>query len=221
MKEPISQRNTMSKLFLIDFDHTLFDNDQLKQAISNELQNIVSDPTHIEELWQTIRSFRHAPFHIQEGIKKFCENHQLIDQREQIYQAFLNQNFSSFIYSDSITGLQQLSEYGEIALFTTGDGLYQQVKIQQSSLSQYLKTIYIFDNKMENFLEVAAHYPNTEIWFIDNQLLLLEKASQMNNAVKTVWIKREDYAKESQFQPTVTVANLSELIEYLNLKIVN
>ncbi len=208
----------INRLFLLDIDDTLFDTARLKKDISDRLLSLLGDATLLDEFWQLNRSLRNTPFHVQNTIKNFCEKKGLVEKRDDFFHAFLDHDFATFLYPDVHIELPKLKELGTVALFSTGDGLFQQVKVQQSGLANLVNYAFIYDNKMEEYVQLLQKFDPHESWYMDNQHELLELATQLHVATKTVWIQRNPLEKTSDFVPTLTITSLTEFTEIIKQK---
>lgn len=203
-------------LFLLDLDHTLFDATRLKGDISEELLAIVTFADRVEKFWQLEKSFRQQPNYLVKTIKYFCDHFQLADtQQHQIQEIFLQIPSPKYIFPDVLPSLAQLSTVGESAIFSQGDHLFQQWKIQQAHLSEHVDYVYVFDDKLSALPAIIKKFPNREIWYVDNHLKNLARANQLDSQLQTCLIRRESFETNSQFIPSAIVTSLEEFAQLI------
>lgn len=204
----MNQASTQSPVILFDFDGTLFDTTAMKTQIEQDLTPITISFT---KLWAIEKSLRGTSSHISETIKQFCEQEGLQDQIDKIQSIFLHQDFSSFLFEDSIPTLTNLSTKCTQCLFTQGDESYQQVKVYGSNIQTHFAHLFIFHNKIDHLLEITTQFAERDMYFIDNHVKYLQKASELMPSIKTIWINREGIVNNSSYTPTFETNSLTEL----------
>lgn len=205
----------MPKLFLLDLDHTLFDTEHLKTDVAESLLTVVQDQKQVEDFFAIEKSNRSKPFYIQEATRQFCEKYHFTDKCQNIYNCLLDHDFSTYIFPDVPSALTQLRQLGKVAIFTTGDSLFQQVKVHQSQLAQQVDFLFIYDDKLLHLDELVKQFANQEIWYVDNHLDLLSPAHDIAPQINTVWMNRDARLPENNFQPTLAVKNLTEFTNHI------
>ena len=204
------------RLFLLDVDDTLFDTVRYKQAISAKLDEFLPNTEASTKFWSTAQRFRGGTYYWHEVIKAFCTENNCVERQDEVFNSVLSHEFVNLIFPEVKEALGQLKQFGTLAVFSTGDSLLQQVKVQQSGLAQLVSHIFIFDDKIKHIQEVVQQFPDYEIWFIDNHLEFLEQAKQQVPNLHTAVMIRKEAEEIKTFIPEFSLHNLNEFIEYFN-----
>lgn len=197
------------RVFLFDFDGTVFDTARLKELISEEMKQYTTDT---QLLWETERKLRDERFHLIATMKEFSEKIGQTQIQEAIQNVFLHQNFPALIFPDVISNLKVMHRRNILALFSEGDETYQQVKIYQSHLNKLFDFMYVYHKKLEYLEEVVSFFANKEIWYIDNQLPKLQMAKLKCPQITTVWLNREKLQHNVTFISDITITSLDQLL---------
>ncbi len=208
MKQPITSFSDKHRVFLFDFDGTLFDSAGLKVEIAEKLKQYTDNS---ELLWETERQLRGRKFHLVETMRVFCEQIGMETSEFSIQNILLYHNFPDFVFPEAISTLEKLHNDNILAIFSEGDEIYQQFKIHQSRLSQSVDFTYIFPKKQNHLAEIVKFFGQKKIWYVDNQLYQLQLAHQQFSDITTVWINRENLQPNVDFHPTHTITSLEQL----------
>lgn len=196
------------RVYLFDFDGTVFDTAALKVEIAQKLKEYTDNP---ELLWETERKLRGRKNYLVETLRVFSEQIGLQNTPFRIQDILLYHNFTNFVFPDTVQALKRLGTESILALFSEGDEIYQQFKAHQSQLIQYFDYTYIFPKKMDHLAEIVDFFEERKIWYIDNQLYHLEHAKKQFPSLTTVWINRDAIVSNIEFRPDLNIASLAEL----------
>lgn len=150
---------------IFDFDDTLFDTAELKKIIFGKLESFgihkeIVESTYAESQKGNSNYSLHS--HIQLIKEKY--NHFI---PENIYQWFSSIDFSLYLFPDSKTCLQELSQKHYLVLLTKGDLDFQNMKINSCDIRKYFKEIYIIENTKDVFLKEKVF--ESPIYFINDK----------------------------------------------------
>lgn len=212
-----------TKIVLFDIDHTLFDTRayllqcfaQLERLLASESKLNIKSLAH--EIYASQR--KHAYF----SPKVFSEELKLRVKTNQSLQTFENvfyneQNLEKSLFKDTLPTLKKLSEQNiALGIFSGGDKILQEKKLQTLYHLLHQRLIYIFDrDKHEAIREVAALYKTQKLYVVDDLLSVLAQFKSANHAVCTIWIVRSEETRLKQqkiaFNADFVVNSLSELL---------
>lgn len=185
-------------VFLIDLDNTLIDNDKIKQNIKLALQKTLGNE-EAEHFWLHHNEFRecHSLVDFPNIIREYCAENHPNDCSLRLNRLFENIEVSNCIYPNLAGALNHLKQFGMLALFTEGDMIYQQMKVDKSGVKQYMDEIYIFEHKLDHLTEIQDRYKDAQIVFIDDKFKNLHIAKKKIPNIKTIWVCQGHYAKEA------------------------
>lgn len=198
-------------LFLLDFDHTLFNPEPLKQSVSKQLVKLVHDRLLIERFWQLERQMRGKPHYLVETIQTFCDEINRLELIEKIFDLFLTYRFMKDVYKDVSDFLQQLKPHGKMIVFTQGDETYQQVKVQQSQILQQVDGVYVFAEKLPHLADIVKYSGAQSIHLFDDNPEIITNAKRAFPDLTTIWVNRRDRPwPEGIAKPDSTIRKLTE-----------
>ena len=212
------QQSFANSIFLVDFDHTLFDMAKLKEYLSGQLLHIFGSQYLVNDFWLLDKTLRRQPHYLTKIMQTFCEQHHIIDKREAIQNAFLHVDFPLFVFPGAVDFLRKLHQFGTPYIFSEGDELYQQVKVHKSGLSRYVSDTLIFDHKIVNLPKLAKSFPDSQFWLIDNQMSHLKQAIDLLPTIRTILINHYGFNPDSMHSPTFKSSNFADIISFLQLE---
>ena len=191
MREP-------KRVYLIDFDNTLFDTDALKRSISENFKKRFSDK-NLSLFWKTyaesIKALRYVDIkEISKDLhKKFGDG-----SVEDFEDLFLKAEFKKFVFKHSDKLIKTLKDRGKVILYSLGDAHYQPTKIKGSGIEKLIgkSNIVILKNKKTaiggTILKFKASGYN-QIIMVDDRADFLEKAKRVDPGCITVWFRFGKY----------------------------
>lgn len=168
------------RVFVIDFDNTLFDIERLKESIVPKFPNKkVFSKTYKEA---KISSGHFNPESLPAEFKDY----------------FLKANFKKYLFPKSIDGIRKLQKIGKVIVFSFGDAFYQSHKIRESGIEKAVgkKNVIVVQNKKEGVEKLIRDLKKeryTDITVIDDVAEVLEKAFEKYPQVINVWIRYGKY----------------------------
>lgn len=212
-----------NRAYLVDFDNTIFDTEQLKESISSDFANKFGSQ-NLSRFWKCYSEVCR---------EKGCIDIKSIARRtrdairkgtvEDYENIFLKQNFKKFVFKKTELLIKTLKKSGKVILYTLGDNYYQPIKIKESGLEKAFgkKNIFIAKNK-NNMLDIRIldlkSWGYSKIILIDDKAEVLEKAKMIDPEIITVWYRFGGYKNIRPKRDILIDRELNsqdELISYL------
>lgn len=187
-----------TKLILFDIDRTLFDPSSFLNDFYESIHktfNLSVDEIEKIKMYYEENKKENGYFYPNQFLDKVCESFTKID-KQKIEEIFWNVDlFNKNLYKDTPI-LNDLSKLAEIGIFSKGDLDFQIKKI--TPLKKYFNEdkINIFKNKIEKIEEVLEKYIDYEVYFVDNEIEILNKIRTINNDIKCILIERGNNSED-------------------------
>ncbi|HAZ28331.1 MAG TPA: hypothetical protein DCY48_00965 [Candidatus Magasanikbacteria bacterium] len=162
-------------MVIIDFDDTLFDTEQFKEARLEAVEHLgVSE----QEFWETYRIARNSP----DGAFTYSnERHAAVlaergySEKEVLFvlEQTTGEHVYEFLFSDTIPFLDFLKHTRErMILLSLGNPGFQKLKTDGSGVSAYFDTvIMVHDTKRHVLRELLRAVPASDsVWFINDKV---------------------------------------------------
>ncbi len=191
MKEP-------KRVYLIDFDNTLFDTDALKRSISENFKKKFGD-RNLSLFWKTYAESVKALKYVDiKEISKDLYKNLGKGSPEDFEDLFLKADFKKFVFKHSNKLIKTLKGSHKVILYSLGDAHYQPTKIKESGIEKLIgkSNIVVLKNKKialgGMILRLKASGYN-QIIIVDDRADFLEKAKRVEPDCITVWFKFGKY----------------------------
>lgn len=202
------------KILLFDIDETIFNpqsflTDFYDNLIS-DLKLKTSDIKRVENIYIEIKNendfFSPIAF-----LDKILESFPDID-RISLEKVFWNIDlFTKNVYKDASV-IKDLGRIGNIGIFSKGEESFQKQKI--SFLSDLIEAddIHIFKNKLDRINDVLDNYQDLNVYFIDNEIEVLESIKKINPEAYLILIDRNNEHGNSDIIKINDLTQLKSLI---------
>lgn len=191
--EPIFIKS-MDKIIFFDIDGTLFnpklflENFYVKLSEKFVLGNEFHDK--LQAIYEQTRNEKGhfiPSFFLEKIIENFPQIN--IDGLKKIFWDI--DLFKKSMYKDT-SALIDLSKLASIGIFSKGEGEFQKNKL--SSIKNLLddKNIYIFPDKIKEINGVFGKYTDYKVFFVDNDIDVIEKAKSLTSNVFAILIDRSN-----------------------------
>jgi FMN phosphatase YigB (HAD superfamily) len=207
-------------VFLLDVDNTLLDNDRAKADIQAELLKTLGErgAARFWELYEQVRK-ELGVVDYPETLRRFADSWQDKVVAEKAAELINNWPYARYVYPGSLPALKHLSDMGEVAILSDGDGDYQPRKIANSGLAAAVggpADVLIYTHKETCFEDVMRRLPADHYVLIDDKEKILAGAKKfMGDCLTTVWVKQGHYANDpSQYvkpDPDTTIQSIGDL----------
>jgi hypothetical protein len=133
----------------------------------------------------------------------------------------MDYHFANRLFPRSLDVVERFKQYGEAAILSDGDMIFQPLKVDRSGLREAVDgKVMIYIHKENELDDVEARYPADHYVLIDDKVRILDAVKKTWGArVTTVFPRQGHYAadaKETAKYPTpdVTVDRIDQLLEY-------
>ncbi len=201
---------------VLDFDHTLFDTEEFKQALQDRLAMFGVTVDQFNSNYRIVKE--------QLGHYDHQEHLRLLAQEEELDENDLLLSFNEiiataneFLFPDAVEFLEVLKSISksELYLLTFGQDKFQQAKVEASGIKPYFKKVIdTIDSKLKFFDQ------NRELQkaiFVDNRGKTINQIKTKYPKIISIWIKRENtpYDDEKCEKMDFKATSLTEALQYI------
>lgn len=186
------------RVFLIDFDNTLFNTERLKVSIDKRLVKKFGQE-NTEILWKIYATSSKELGYVNiKDISLKATKKLKINSTKEIEDIFLKAKFDKFLFKHTPAIIDLLKKKGKVILYSLGDTIYQPLKIKGSGAENLIgkKNIIVAENKIDKISSIILELKSKgfeEIFLIDDRSDFLEKAKEVDPNTTTIWFKYGKY----------------------------
>jgi hypothetical protein len=133
----------------------------------------------------------------------------------------MDYHFANRLFPCSLDVVERFKQYGEAAILSDGDMIFQPLKVERSGLREAVDgKVMIYIHKEQELDDVEARYPADHYVLIDDKVRILDAVKKAWGArVTTVFPRQGHYAADAKEvakypTPDVTVDRIDQLLEY-------
>ena len=208
-------------VFFFDCDNTLLDNDRFKNDLDSHLKHHfgLEGAARYWQLYDQLRG--------ELGYADYLGSVQRLrigaesDPRFADLSSFLlNYPFASLLHAGALDVLAHCRAWGNTAILSDGDSVFQPRKLQRSGLWDAVDgRVLIYIHKEKSIDEVMQGYPARRYVMIDDKLSILTAMKAiLQNRLTTVWPRQGHYAREANAADypaaDLTVDRIGDLARY-------
>jgi FMN phosphatase YigB (HAD superfamily) len=221
-KDSKPMRKATRVVFLFDVDNTLLDNDRVIEDLRNHLiQEVGLERCRLYwEIFERLRSelgFADYLGALQRYRGEYPHDMHLLD----VSRYLVNYPFANRLFPSSLDAIQHVQQWGQVALLTDGDVVFQPRKVERSGLYEAVKgKVLIYVHKETELTDVEARFPAEHYVVIDDKLHILGAIKKIwGNRVTTVFARQGHYAQDPKIiasspRADLTVDRIGQLIDY-------
>lgn len=231
MQAKLTNEN-IPKLFVLDFDYTLYDTGRLKdEAITQGVSTYFAKNLQGQSVSQNLATFwrlyeevkqREGWISFPDIIDKIAEEMHLSNIKIPLKRIIYSLPFHDYLYQSSLTTLQFLRRLGKVIILCEGDLVYNAAKIRGSGIVKSMDDVYLSTDKSKLYPEIISTFPGYELFLVDDQVLKLEAFMHTTPQATSFLIKRGLYIDQQpldkDFQPTYQLSDLAEIVPILRAK---
>ena len=182
-------------VFFVDLDNTLIDNDGIKAKMRDALVGVLGEE-EADHFWKHHDSFREEADLIDfpEIVRQYCREQHADTCELKISSIFEGINFAAALFEGSIDVLRHLKTLGRVLLFTEGDKIYQQHKIDGSGVGAEVDEVLLYEHKMAHLTELASRFSDAQLVFLDDKVHKLKEFQDKIPGVFVVEVCQGHYA---------------------------
>ena len=209
-------------VFLFDVDNTLIDNDRIIADMMHHLeQDIGSAPA--KKYWEYFEQIRGELGYADYlgALQRYRINYPRDFHIVSVSRFLINYHFANRLIPGSLDVLERFQQFGETAILSDGDMIFQPLKVERSGLDEAVDgKVMIYIHKEQELDDVAARYPADHYILIDDKIRILAAVKKVwGKRVTTVFPRQGHYAadaKEVAKYPAadVTIDRIDQMLEY-------
>lgn len=212
-KNPLSNTKIT---FLVDFDNTLINNDEVKNKIKKILtlrygQDFTKKFIAIHD--QVRQELGYVSFPV--TIKKIAK--QDLKLNKELHQVFHTFDFKGSLFNEAEKVINHLQKFGQVIVVTEGDSHYQTIKIKTSGIWDLVggRVEIPLKDKVTHLLKFLKRYPSDIYYFIEDKPEVLKKVRDLyKGKIKTIHVCQGHYSPICEVGIfDITVKSLSELLD--------
>jgi FMN phosphatase YigB (HAD superfamily) len=152
-------------IVIFDFDDTIFDTKKLKNDLFLKIADFgfhIDDVAVVYEESKDKNKNYMPNTHLDFLLKKYKND--LVPEEDW----FLNFDYTSYVFPEIFPILNSLkSQNHKIILLSKGEGLFQEIKIKNSKITDWVDEVFIVANNKEDFLKEKNF--ETDVYFINDK----------------------------------------------------
>jgi hypothetical protein len=217
-----SPMNTGKIVFLFDVDNTLLDNDHIVADLMRHIESAVGDERQ-QRYWTFFENLRtelgYADYlgALQRYRIEYPRDFRILT----VTHYLLNYPFANRLYPNSLDAVEHCQRFGQTAILTDGDVVFQPLKVDRSGLAEtFGGNILVYIHKENELDDITAHYPADHYVLIDDKVRILASIKRaLGSRVTTVFPRQGHYAHDpkevAKYPPAdITLERIGMLLEY-------
>jgi FMN phosphatase YigB (HAD superfamily) len=209
-------------VYLFDVDNTLVDNDRVQADMAIHLERAIG-PERNRHYWELFEELRkqlgYADYlgALQRYRIEFPRDFHILA----VSDFLINYPFANRLYPNSLDVVESCRQFGDAAIVSDGDVVFQPLKIRRSGLyDAFDGNVLIYIHKELELDDIAARYPAAHYVFIDDKVRILSAIKQVwGERVTTVFPRQGHYALDQNEvakypAPDVTIERIGALLGY-------
>jgi FMN phosphatase YigB (HAD superfamily) len=209
-------------VFLFDVDNTLIDNDHIVADMKRNLDHDIGNEQQ-QRYWDYFEELRTELGYADYlgALQRYRVNHPRDFGIIAVSYFLLNYHFANRLFPSALDVIEQCKQYGETAILSDGDMIFQPLKIERSGLREAVdEKVMIYIHKEQELDDVKKRYPADHYVLIDDKVRILDAVKKTWGAnVTTVFPRQGHYASDAKevaryMTPDVTVDRIDQLRDY-------
>ena len=210
------------RVFLIDVDNTLLDNDAVQADIREHLAGAYG-PACRDRYWaileQRMRDLGYRDY--LGALQRYREEHPTDIGLLSMSSFLVDYPFAQRLYPGALQVLQHLGQRGRTVVLSDGDVVFQPRKVERAGIAAAVGgRVLIYIHKELALDDVARRFPARHYVLVEDKLRILAAVKQAWGArVSTVFVRQGQYAQDPQvlaaYPPAdLTVDRIADLLTY-------
>jgi FMN phosphatase YigB (HAD superfamily) len=207
----------MSRVFLIDVDNTLMDNDRAKADVARAISELVGAERALRfgSLYEEVRD-ECGVVDYPETLRRFRRAFRDEGRLTEVDRAVLDIPFERYLYPRALDVIGFLWQHGEPAILSDGDRVYQPMKIARAGLLLAVRgNVLVYAHKEDHLAEVQRRFPSDRYAHIDDKAALLAQTKAiLGDRVTTIHVRQGRYASEdaSGAPPDIVLERIADVL---------
>jgi FMN phosphatase YigB (HAD superfamily) len=209
-------------VFLFDVDNTLIDNDHIVADMKSNLERDIGNEQQ-QRYWDYFEELRTELGYADYlgALQRYRVNHPRDFGIIAVSYFPMNYHFANRVFPLALDVIEQYQRYGETAILSDGDMIFQPLKVERSGLREAVdEKVMIYIHKEQELDDVKKRYPADHYVLIDDKVRILDAVKKAWGAnVTTVFPRQGHYAADTKevakyMTPDVTVDRIDQLRDY-------
>jgi FMN phosphatase YigB (HAD superfamily) len=209
-------------VFLFDVDNTLIDNDHIVANMKHNLERDIGSEqqTRYWEYFEELRTELGYADYLG-ALQRYRVNHPRDFGIIAVSYFLMNYHFANRLFPCALDVIEKYQQYGETAILSDGDMIFQPLKIERSGLREAVdEKVMIYIHKEQELDDVKTRYPADHYVLIDDKVRILDAVKKTwGKNVTTVFPRQGHYAADTKevakyIPPDVTVDRIDQLLNY-------
>ena len=209
-------------VFLFDVDNTLIDNDHIVADMKSNLERDIGSEqqTRYWEYFEELRTELGYADYLG-ALQRYRVNHPRDFGIIAVSYFLMNYHFANRLFPCALDVIDKYQQYGETAILSDGDMIFQPLKIERSGLREAVdEKVMIYIHKEQELDDVKTRYPADHYVLVDDKVRILDAVKKTwGKNVTTVFPRQGHYAADATevakyMPPDVTVDRIDQLLEY-------
>src|SRR5262245_46988793 len=205
---------------LFDVDNTLIDNDHIVADMRRHLVRTVGDEQQ-QRYWELFEQLREELGYADYlgALQRFRTEDLHRPHLIQVSMFLLNYPFANRLFPGSLDAVERAASWGEIAIVSDGDVVFQPLKVHRSGLFEAFDgNVLIYIHKERELADVEQRFPADHYVFVDDKPRLCAALKDHFRArVTTVFPRQGHYAHDAaevakHRAPDVTIERIGDLV---------
>jgi FMN phosphatase YigB (HAD superfamily) len=203
----------MSKVvFLFDVDNTLLDNDRVSADLKQFLTNQVGQERQ-RRYWALFEELRAELGYADYlgALQRYRTENPRDPNLLAVSEFLVEYHFANRLFPNSLDVLDHVAQWGQPAILSDGDVVFQPRKIRRSGLFDGVKgNVLIYVHKEHELDDVKQRYPADHYVLIDDKIRILTAVKKVwGTSVTTVFVRQGHYALDPKIIEAYPPADLS------------
>lgn len=190
-------------------DNTLVDNDRVKNDIKRAVADLIA-PERASRFWSIYEEVRddEAVVDFPETLRRFRRVFPDEPRAEDVDRAVLSVPFERYLYPRAMEVIARLWTFGEVAILSDGDRVYQPAKIARAGLLLATRgNVLVYEHKEDHLAEVQRRFPARHYAHVEDKTALLGHTKMaLGSRGTTIHVRQGHYAREAQSGPPPDIA---------------
>ena len=200
------------RVFLIDVDNTLLDNDAVQADIREHLAGAYG-PACRDRYWAILEQrMRELGYRDYLGaLQRYREEHPTDIGLLSMSSFLVDYPFAQRLYPGALQVLQHLGQRGRTVVLSDGDVVFQPRKVERAGIAAAVGgRVLIYIHKEQALDDVARRFPARHYVLVEDKLRILAAVKQAwGPRVTTVFVRQGQYAQDPQVLAAYPPADLT------------
>jgi len=204
-------------VFLLDVDNTLVDNDRAKKDIERGIASLVA-ADRARRFWSLYEEVRQEEDVVDfpEALRRWRRAFPDEPRAAAVDRTVLDVPFERYLYPRALDVVARLWTFGEVAILSDGDRVFQPAKIARAGLLLAARgNVLVYEHKEDHLAEVERVFPARHYAHVDDKAALLARTKiGFGSRATTIHVRQGHYAAEppSGPAPDIEVDHIADLL---------